>query len=92
MPAAVDPQSDADVLTGLVVGREAPTGFDRHRGGVLGLLADLDDFASELPRRPQRVEQFQVVVGQQRRRGPSRQSAENVDLRTDRCFNVLWPA
>jgi hypothetical protein len=63
MPAAIDAQSDADVLAGPVVGGEAPARFDGDRGGVRRLIANIDDFATELSRRPQRVEQLEVVVG-----------------------------
>jgi hypothetical protein len=63
VPPAVDAQPDADVLAGLVVGGETPARLDGDRGGVRRLVADVDDFAAKLSRRPQRVEQFEIVVG-----------------------------
>ena len=43
-------------------------------------MADLDDPTAQLPRRPQRVDQLQVVIGQQRAGGgaeqPAKRSAE----------------
>ena len=68
MPTAADPQSDAEVLAGLVVAGKAPSGFDRDRGRVFGFPANIDDEATQFPRRPQRIEQFKVVIGQQQRR------------------------
>ena len=46
VPAAVDAQADADVLTGLVVAGEAPARLDGHGGGVFGLPS-----ARQRPRR-----------------------------------------
>ncbi|KMO77187.1 hypothetical protein MCHUDSM44219_03417 [Mycolicibacterium chubuense] len=79
VPAAVDPQADADVLAGLVVPREAPARTDDHRRRVLGLRPDVDDLTAQFPRRPQRVEQRQVVVGQQGRRRAGSEPADHVD-------------
>ena len=43
---------------------------------MLGLGDDLDDDAAQLAGAPQRVEQVQVVVGQQRRGEPAGQAAQ----------------
>ncbi len=65
---AVDLDPDADVLAGPVLVAPAPAGPDHQGRGVLGLGDDLLDPAAQLARAPQRVEQGQVVVGEQRRR------------------------
>ena len=63
---AVDVEADPQVLAGLVAGPGVP-GADQDRGRVAGLAVELLDPAAELARRPQRVDQLEVVVGQQRR-------------------------
>ena len=63
---AVDVDSDADVLPGLVAG-PAVAGLDQDRRRAGRLLSDLLDPAAQLARRPQRVDQLQVVVREQRR-------------------------
>ncbi len=65
--ATLDLDTDADVLTGTVVERPAQTGPDDQRGGVGGLGHDLHHPTAQLPHRPQRVQQQQVVIGQQGR-------------------------
>jgi len=51
---AVDRHADAQVLAGLVA-RPCPAGLDDHGGSVSRLALDLQDAATELLRRPQRV-------------------------------------
>ena len=66
MVHAVDDEADAQVLPGLVAG-PLPAGLDedRHRVGRLALNAL--DAPPQLLRGPQRVDELEVVVGQQRR-------------------------
>lgn len=64
VPASVDLQTDADVLAGFVVRGESPARLDDDRRRDVGLLTDLDDASAQLARRPQRIDQVQVVVGQ----------------------------
>jgi hypothetical protein len=63
---AVDDDAHAQVLAGLVP-LPLPARLDEDRHGVLGLGLDALDAALELARRPQRVDELEVVVGQQRR-------------------------
>jgi hypothetical protein len=65
VPDAVDVDPDPHVLAGLVT-RPAVAGLDQDRRRLLGLVLDLLDATAELARRPQRVDQLEVVVGQQR--------------------------
>ena len=88
MPAPTNPQSDADVLAGLIVAGKAPSGFDRDRGRVFGFPANIDDEATQFPRRPQRIEQFEVVVGQQRRRRTSHQPPQHITRRGRRRLDI----
>jgi hypothetical protein len=81
MPAPTNPQSNAEVLAGLIVAGKAPSGFDRDRGRVFGLRANIDDEATQFPRRPQRIEQFKVVIGQQRRSRASHQPPQHINRR-----------
>lgn len=55
-----------------------PPRLDRHGRRILGLPLDVDDLATQFPRRPQRIEQLQVVIRQQGRRSPCRQPADHV--------------
>ena len=64
-PAAVDKQADPDVLPGLVVEAEAPSGSDHQSRRVTGLGADLDDPAAKFARGPQRIDELEIVVRQQ---------------------------
>ena len=77
-PAAVDQHADADVLAGLVVEVKSPPRLDHQRRRVDGLAADLDHAAAQFARRPQRIGQLQVVVGQQRRGDPPGDRAQRV--------------
>ncbi len=65
VPHARDVEPDPQVLPGLVP-RPAVAGLDQHRGGVLGLVVDLLDPPTQLASRPQRIDQLQVVVREQR--------------------------
>lgn len=67
VPFAVDVEPDAQVLTRLVT---APpeSGGDVEGGRVVGFLVDAVDAAAGLARRPQRVDEPEVVVGRERRR------------------------
>src|SRR3954447_18940076 len=76
VPAAVDLYADADVLARLVLPGPTPTRLDDQRGGMLGLRDAVDDDAAELAGAPQRVEQVQIVVGQQRRGDPAGDGAQ----------------
>ena len=62
---AVDDHADPQVLAGLVA-RPLVAGLDDDRDGVVGLRLDPLDPPAQLARRPQRVDQLEVVVGQQR--------------------------
>ena len=64
-PAPVDLDADAHVLPGQVVERPAPSGLDHQGGGVLGLGDDLDQLPPDLSRRPQGVDEVEVVVRKQ---------------------------
>ena len=66
MVDAVDDHADAQVLARLVA-IPVRAGLDHDRDRVLGLALDPLDPAAQLLRRPQRVDQLEVVVGQQRR-------------------------
>ena len=63
---AVDHEADAQVLAGLVAG-PLPAGLDEDGHRVVGLALDALDAPAELLRRPERVDELEVVVGQQRR-------------------------
>ena len=63
---AVDHDADAQVLAGLVAG-PLPAGLDQDGHRVVGLALHALDAPAELARGPQRVDQLEVVVGQQRR-------------------------
>jgi hypothetical protein len=89
VPAPVDAKPDAHVLAGLVLSGEAPTRLDRHSGQVLGCGPHVDDLAATLARRPQRVEQLEVVVRQQRCRCSCRQTPQDVDPRRFSGINIL---
>ncbi|OLL73285.1 hypothetical protein Ae168Ps1_1669 [Pseudonocardia sp. Ae168_Ps1] len=71
VPDAVDVDPDADVLPGPVPGPAAAR-LDGDRDGASGLPATGDDPAAQGRGRPQRVEQGQEVLGQQRRGQRSR--------------------
>ena len=88
MPAPTNSQSDAEVLAGLIVAGKAPSGLDRDRGRVFGLRANIDDEATQFPRRPQRIEQFKVVIGQQRRRRASHQPSQHINRRGRRGLDL----
>ena len=69
---AVDHDADAQVLAG-VVALPLPAGLDDDRRRVGGLALDALDSAAQLLGGPERVDQLQVVVGQERReQGPQR--------------------
>ena len=75
MVDAVDDDADAQVLAGLVA-LPLPARLDHDRRRVVGLALDALDAAAQLLRGPQRVDQLEVVVGQQRReQGPQRAAA-----------------
>lgn len=78
VPAPVDSQADADILTGLVVTGEAPPWLDRHGGRVFSFRLYTDNQATQLPRRPERVQKFQVVIGQQGRGRPGCEPARHI--------------
>ena len=63
---AVDVDADPDVLAGDVP-EPAAAGADDDGGGVGGLGADLDDAAAQVGAGAHRVEEVEVVVGDQRR-------------------------
>ena len=71
---AVDDEADAQVLAGLVA-RPLPAGLDEDRHRVVGLALDALDAPAQLLRRPQRVDQLEVVVGQQRREQRAQRAA-----------------
>jgi len=81
----VDDHPDPQVLTGLVP-RPLPPGLDRDRHRVVGLALDALDAAAQLRRVPERVDQLQIVVGQERREQRA-QSAQRSPLyrRNLRC-------
>ena len=81
VPFAVDAQTDADVLTRAVVAGESPARPDDDGCRVFGLGFDRHDLAAQFARRPQRVEQRQVVVGEQRCRRSRGQAANRVHPR-----------
>src|SRR6201998_4457739 len=89
MPAAIDPKPDPQILSGAVVPGKTPSRLDRHPRRVLSFFADVDHDPTQLPRGPQRIEQLEVVIGQQRRRGASHQTAQHIDLRGLCGFDVL---
>ena len=89
VPATIDTQTDSNVLPGSVIAGEAPARFDRHAGRVLGFLPNRHDLAAQFPGRPQRVEQFQIVIGQQRCSRPRHQTAQHVHLRGRRSVHVF---
>src|SRR3954471_12007056 len=62
---AVDHEADAQILAGLVAG-PLPAGLDEDRHRVVGLALHALDASPELLGRPQRVDELEVVVGQQR--------------------------
>jgi hypothetical protein len=62
---AVDHETDAQVLAGLVAG-PLPAGLDEDGHRVVGLALHALDASSELLGGPQRVDELEVVVGQQR--------------------------
>ena len=62
---AVDVDADADVLAGHVAG-PVGAGADHHGGGVGGLGVDRHDPAAQVGAGAQRVEEVEVVGGQQR--------------------------
>ncbi len=63
---AVDLDAEPQVLTGLVPG-PFPPGLDQDGDRVGRLALDAFDAPAQLARGPQRVDQLEVVVGQQRR-------------------------
>ena len=63
---AVDLDAQPQVLPGPVP-RPFPAGLDQHGGRVRRLALDPLDPPAQLARRPQRVDQLEVVVGQERR-------------------------
>src|SRR5271156_3860245 len=89
MPATIDPQSDPDVLARVVVTGKAPTRLDLPRRRVFRFRLDVDYHATQLSCRPERIEQLEVVVRQQRRGGPSRQTPQYVHVRAQRRIDVL---
>lgn len=95
MPATVDMQTDADVLAGRVSEVEAPAGTDDDRRGIGGLLAHRDDAPAQFTGGPQRVDQMQVVVGEQRGGQPGHRATQDVGERLlpwrDVCRRLLDP-
>ena len=83
VPHALDVESDPEVLT-RPVARPPVARLDQHGGGVGGLVVDLLDSAAQLARRPQRVDQLEVVVGQQRRRERPEHAQDTLLDRMDR--------
>ena len=79
---AVDDDADAQELAGLV-SRPHPAGPDHDRHAVGGLALDRLDPAAQLAAGPQRVDQLQVVVGQQRREQHARGSQQPAPGRRD---------
>jgi hypothetical protein len=84
MPLAIDAQADPDMLTRAVVAGKSPAWPDDHGCRVIGLGFDRYDLAAQFARRPQRIEQRRIVVGQQWRRRSSGQTANSVHPRTRR--------
>src|SRR5436190_3855350 len=66
MVDSIDHESDAHVLPGLVT-RPFPARLDEDRRRVVGLALDALDAPAQLLRGPQRVDELEVVVRQQRR-------------------------
>ena len=83
----LDVQPDPQVLP-RPVARPAVAGLDQHGGGVSGLLADLLDLAPQLAGGPERVDQLEVVVDEQRRT----QRAERLQHPALDRMNVWWGA
>ena len=91
VPTTVDAQADADVLTRTVIAGKPPARPDHDRCRVFGFGLDRDDFAAQFARRPERVEQRQIVIREQRRRRPCRQPTNRVHPRTrDRVHVSGW--
>src|SRR5439155_18874951 len=63
----VDLEAEAQVLAGAMAG-PFPTGLDQDRDRVGGLALEALNATPQLARGPQRVDELEVVVGQQRRR------------------------
>src|SRR6202012_4461827 len=66
MTHPLDVQADPQVLARLVATPAIP-GLDQHGGGIPGLGIDRFDPSAQLARGPQRVDELEVVVGEQRR-------------------------
>ena len=96
---AVDVDADPDVLARDVAG-PVGSGADHDGGGVGRLGLDLDDAPAQVGAAAQRVEEVEVVRGQQRRRGalgqPGRLAQQRPGAtagRGQRCSSVHrdWP-
>src|SRR6202042_2430051 len=77
-PPAVHQQPDADVLAWLVIEAEAPARLDDQRRGVVRLAPYVEDTPAQFPRRPQRIGEAQIVIGQQRRGDASSKGAQRM--------------
>jgi len=84
VPDAVHVDADAHELAGPVA-LPAAAGPDGERGGARGLAAHGDDPAAQNGLRPERIDQPEVVLGQQR--GGERGECSEHDIRTPQ-FNV----
>ena len=89
---AVDREADPQVLAGPVA-LPLPAGLDEDGDGVGGLPVDPLDPAAQLLRRPQRVDQLEVVVGKQGREErperPQQPPAPRGDLRSRTALGHL---
>ncbi len=87
---AVDLDAEAQVLAGTVP-RPLPAGLDQHCDGLSRLALDPFDPPAQLARRPQRVDELEVVVGEQRRgeraNHPEHAPAPGRDLRYGAAFS-----
>ena len=90
MVDAVDRRCRAQVLARLVAG-PLPARLDQHGDGVGGLALDALDPAAQLLRGPQRVDQLEVVVGQQRRERDAAASATTAPPRPRPPPIPRWP-
>ena len=84
-PTPLDEHSDSDVLPGRVVERESPPRLDTDGGGVVGFRSHRHHLAAQFTRRPERIGQVEIVVGQQRRGDPRDRSACPPSPTTTRC-------
>ena len=66
MVDAIDLDAEAQVLPGAVPG-PLPPWLDQHAHRICGLALDTFDTTAQLARRPQGVDQLEVVIGKQRR-------------------------